>query len=84
VAEAGHAGDRRAERGRERNWKLWGAGAAVVLALIFILLNNDEVTIDFLVAEAEMSLAFALLISTLLGILIGWLLPLVRRGRHRH
>jgi uncharacterized integral membrane protein len=82
VAETGHYEERR-EAERRRNWKLWGAGAAVVLALIFIVLNNGEVTIDFLVAEAEMSLAFALVISTLLGMLIGWLLPLVLRGRHR-
>jgi lipopolysaccharide assembly protein A len=70
--------------GRRRegtNWRLWLAVAIALLALIFIALNSQEVVVDFLFAETETPLFFALLISTLLGIAIGWLAPIVRRHR---
>jgi uncharacterized integral membrane protein len=77
------AGPRQFE-GRRRegtNWRLWMAAAVALIAILFIAFNSQKVTVDFLVAEAEAPLVFALLISTLLGVAIGWLAPIVRRHR---
>lgn len=58
---------------RRSNARAWILGIAVVLAGVFILLNSNEVKINFIFGEAKMSLVFALAISTLLGFMIGWL-----------
>ena len=65
----------------ETNWKAWGLGVLVVLVIIFIALNSEQVTVKFLFFDASMPLIFALLITTILGMLIGYLLPIVRRHR---
>jgi uncharacterized integral membrane protein len=65
----------------EINWKAWGLGVLVLLVIIFIALNSEEVTVKFLFFDASMPLIFALLITTILGVLIGYLLPIVRRHR---
>jgi uncharacterized integral membrane protein len=74
----GHLEGRREEG---TNWRLWSVLALAVLAIIFIALNSQDVVVDFLVAETEAPLVVALLISTLLGVAIGWLAPIVRRHR---
>ena len=66
---------------RETNWRAWGLGVLVVLVLIFIALNSEEVTVKFLFFDASMPLIFALLITTILGMVIGYLVPIVRRHR---
>jgi uncharacterized integral membrane protein len=71
----------RADKAGGRGARFWGAVAAATLALVFILQNTDETRVKFLFAEAELPLFFALLITTLLGVIIGWLAPRVRRGR---
>jgi uncharacterized integral membrane protein len=55
--------------------------AAVVLALllIFVLLNSEEVEIDVLVADTDIRLGWALLLSGALGFLAGYLMPRSRR-----
>ncbi len=63
------------------NWKLWVAGIAALLLTIFVVQNSQKVVIDFLFVETETPLIFGLLIAGLLGFAIGWLLPIVRRGR---
>ena len=54
------------------NWKMWAVVAALILLGIFVALNSQKVTIDFLVGEAETPLVFGLLISGALGFVIGW------------
>jgi uncharacterized integral membrane protein len=57
-------------------------GAVVILALIvFVLANTEEVTVDFVVFDAEMALAWALLISAGLGFLAGMAVAWLRRRR---
>lgn len=75
--------DRRTDGARQGgiNWKLWGAGVAALLLAIFVVQNSQKVPIDFLFAEIETPLIFGLLIAGLLGFAIGWLVPIVRRGR---
>ena len=63
------------------NWKLWLAGFAALILAIFVVQNSQKVVIDFLFVETETPLIFGLLVAGLLGFAIGWLLPIVRRGR---
>ncbi len=63
----------------ERNWKGWAIGVAVLLLIIFIAQNAQKVQVDFLFIHTTTPLVFALLIATVLGALIGWLGPRVRR-----
>lgn len=56
------------------------AGALTVLLILFIVLNDDEVRVDLIVAKAELRLAWALLIAAAGGFLIGFILPRLRRG----
>lgn len=69
------------EAGRQgTNWKGWAMLVAVVLLLIFVIQNSQEVSIDFLFfTSVSTPLILALVFSALLGALIGWLAPRVRR-----
>jgi uncharacterized integral membrane protein len=62
------------------NWRHWLIGIAVVVLVIFFAVNSQEVTVEFIVGETRTPLIVALLLSALLGALIGWLGPRVRRG----
>ena len=66
---------------KETNWRAWGLGFLIVLVIIFIALNSERVTVKFLFFDASMPLIFALLITTILGMIIGYLVPIVRRHR---
>jgi uncharacterized integral membrane protein len=62
------------------NWKGWATLAAIVLLVIFVVQNSQEVEIDFLFfTSVSTPLILALVFSALLGALIGWLAPRVRR-----
>ncbi|MGI8461614.1 MAG: lipopolysaccharide assembly protein LapA domain-containing protein [Solirubrobacterales bacterium] len=63
------------------NWKLWAFAIAALLLLIVVVQNSQEVPVDFLFVETTMPLIFGLLAAGILGFVIGWLAPLVRRGR---
>ena len=52
-----------------------------VVAIIFIAQNAQRVEVQFLFVDTTTPLIFALLIATLLGIVIGYVFPLVRRRR---
>jgi uncharacterized integral membrane protein len=69
---------------KQRNWRGWALGVAVLLALIFILQNSQKVKVKFLFVDTTTPLIFALLIAAILGAVIGYVGPLVRqRGRQR-
>ena len=70
------------EKKQRSSWKLWAVGIAALLLAIFVAQNVQKVTVDFLFVETETPLIIALLIAGGLGGLIGWLGPIVRRGRH--
>lgn len=67
---------------KETNWRAWGLGVLIVLVLIFIAQNSQSVQVKFLFFDASMPLIFGLLIATILGVLIGYVGPIVRR-HHR-
>lgn len=70
-------------RGRQRGWRFYLTVALAVLAAIFVLQNTDDTDVDFLFAEAQLPLFFALLLAVALGVAIGWLAPKVRRDSKR-
>ncbi|MDX6663396.1 MAG: Lipopolysaccharide assembly protein domain [Solirubrobacterales bacterium] len=53
--------------------RTWGLVVALILAIVFVVINSDRVTIDFVFGKATTSVVFALLIAMLLGFAIGWL-----------
>ena len=63
------------------NWRAWGLAAVVVLVFIFIAQNSQSVRVKFLFWDASAPLIFALLITTLVGAVIGYIAPIVRRHR---
>ena len=50
----------------------------IAVAVLFIAVNFQKVTIDFVVGSAEAPLVVALLIAGLLGFLLGLILPRFR------
>lgn len=67
---------------KQRSWRTWALWAAVIVALIFIAQNSQKVKVKFLFIDTTTPLIFALLIAALLGVVIGYVGPLVRQ-RHR-
>jgi uncharacterized integral membrane protein len=57
-----------------------GLGVLILLVLIFIAQNSQTVKIKFLFFDASMPLIFGLLIAVILGVLIGYIGPIVRRA----
>jgi uncharacterized integral membrane protein len=66
---------------KQRNWRGWALGIAVLVAIIFIAQNSQKVKVKFLFVDTTTPLIFALLIAAILGAVIGYVAPLVRRGR---
>ena len=62
-----------------RGTRFWVVLVAVVLAIIFVAVNFQKVTIDFIVAQGEAPLVVALLLAGGLGFVIGLALPRFRR-----
>ena len=52
---------------------------AVVLLVIFIALNFEKVDVNLLVGTLNIQLAFALILSALLGLVAGYFAPRGRR-----
>ena len=85
AAVNGKGSDPAAESGRskQRGWRFYLTVALAVLAAIFVLQNTEETDVNFLFAEAQLPLFFALLLAVALGVAIGWLAPKVRRDSKR-
>jgi uncharacterized integral membrane protein len=66
---------------KRSSWRSWALGVAVLLVVIFIAENSQEVEVKFLFVNTTTPLIFALLIAALLGAVIGYVGPLVRRHR---
>jgi uncharacterized integral membrane protein len=68
-------------RSGQTNWRHWVIGAIVLILIIFVGQNAQRVEVHFLFAKANMPLIFALLLAAVLGALVGWLVPRLRRSR---
>ena len=72
---------RRSEPGGGRqSWRRWGLITVGVVLLLFMALNSQTVKVNLIFGSAEMPLIFALLIAALLGAIVGWVVPKVRRN----
>jgi uncharacterized integral membrane protein len=68
-------------QGQRASWRVWALGVSVLLVLILIFQNSQEVEVKFLFVDTRTPLIFALLIAAILGAVIGYVGPLVRRHR---
>ena len=62
-----------------RGARFWLIVVLVVIGFIFVAVNFQKVTIDFVVGSTEAPLVVALLISGGIGFLIGLILPRFRQ-----
>jgi uncharacterized integral membrane protein len=63
------------------NWRAWIVGILVALVVIVALQNSQEVRIDVLFVTVNAPLIVTLLAAVGIGILIGYVAPLIRRHR---
>ena len=72
--------ERREGRRKETSFsaKQMLSGAALLLLLLWFVLNTQEVEVNLIVTTVTMPLFIALIIAGLLGALVGWLLPRIR------
>jgi uncharacterized integral membrane protein len=63
------------------NWRAWLVGTLSALVLIVALQNSQEVSFEVLFASFKAPLIIVILFATLVGALIGYVAPLVRRHR---
>ena len=65
-----------------RGPKFWMWLVLILVAFIFVAVNFQKVTVDFIIAEGEAPLVLALLIAGVLGFVIGLALPRFRGPRN--
>ncbi|HET8815689.1 MAG TPA: LapA family protein [Solirubrobacterales bacterium] len=63
------------------NWRAWLVGLLSALVLIVALQNSQEVSFDVLFASFKAPLIVVILLAAGIGVLIGYIAPLVRRHR---
>jgi uncharacterized integral membrane protein len=63
------------------NWRVWLVGILSALVLIVALQNSQEVSFEVLFASFNAPLIVVILLSVAIGVLIGYVAPLVRRHR---
>lgn len=63
------------------NWRAWLVGILSALVLVVALQNSQEVSFDVLFASFKAPLIVVILLAAGIGVLIGYVAPLVRRHR---
>ncbi|HEX5593505.1 MAG TPA: LapA family protein [Solirubrobacterales bacterium] len=63
------------------NWRAWLVGILSALVLIVALQNSQEVSVEVLFASFNAPLIVVILLAAAIGVLIGYIAPLVRRHR---
>jgi uncharacterized integral membrane protein len=63
------------------NWRAWLVGILSALVLIVALQNSQEVSFEVLFASFNAPLIVVILLAAGIGVLIGYIAPLVRRHR---
>ncbi len=66
-----------------RGFKQWLLIVCGVLLVLFFVLNFQKVKVHLLLATVEMPLIIALLIAAVLGLVLGWAVPRLRRSPDR-
>lgn len=63
------------QRDKPVPWRLIAAVVVAAVAILFIVQNSEKGTLEFLWWDWEVGTWFGLLVTFLLGMLAGWLLP---------
>lgn len=63
------------------NWRAWLVGILAAFVLIVALQNSQEVSFEVLFASINAPLIVVILLAAAIGVLIGYIAPLVRRHR---
>lgn len=70
-----------AGRSRAANAKLVVIGLIALFAILFIVLNAHQTSVDFVFGSAHVSVIWVIVLSIALGFLLGTLFPQLRRRR---
>jgi len=70
-----------APESKQTNWRGWAVGVLIALVLIVCLQNSQQVRVDVLFVTLDAPLIVTLLAAVGIGVLIGYVAPLVRRHR---
>jgi uncharacterized integral membrane protein len=65
------------------SWRQWALGVAVVLLAIIVIQNSQDVRVELLFAEFNAPLILVLLITALLGAVIGYVAPVLHHHRRQ-
>lgn len=71
------------QRSQGRGFKGWLVILGAVLLALFLVLNFQDVRVHLIVTTVTMPLVIALAIAALLGALLAWALPRLRRDPQR-
>lgn len=75
------------EQKKRGGWRPWAVGTLIALVLIVALQNSQEVSFEILFASFKAPLIVVILVAVAVGILIGYIAPVMRRHRregHTH
>lgn len=71
-------------RKKDVQWKWWAFAVAVLLLLIIVLQNSQDVAFKVLfIVDTTAPLVVLLLVAALIGAVIGYTAPILRRHRHQ-
>jgi len=69
---------------KDIQWKWWAFGVAIVLLLIIVLQNSQHVEFKVLfLIDTSAPLVLLLLLAAIIGAVIGYTAPIMRRHRHK-
>lgn len=71
-----------ADLNKEIQWKRWALGIAVLVLLIVVAQNSQKVDFNVLFLSTDSPLIVLLLGAALIGAVIGYTAPILRRHRH--
>jgi uncharacterized integral membrane protein len=63
------------------NWRAWIVGVLIALVVVVCLQNSQKVSVEVLFASFRAPLIIVLVIAVGIGVLIGYVAPLVHRHR---
>lgn len=72
------------EEKKGTNWRAWFVGILVALAVIVALQNSQDADLDILFISTTAPLFAMLLVFLGIGIVIGYVGPVLRRHRRQH
>ena len=68
---------------KDVNWKWWAFGIAILALLIVIAQNAQKVEFNLLFISTEAPLILLLVLAAIIGAVIGYTGPILRRHRHQ-